>query len=204
MTDPADRPSPPISAPRTIPLRQGYGSGVFRRRIRLESEPDRVRAALEDDNHGFRLTLVHDRSRIVAVEAEALRFPATTCREAVAILRHLEGQPLTDNRGVFRGYDDPRRHCIHLHNLLGLAMMHALSGRDLRVYDVEVPDLREGCSDAEIRCDNELVHRLRVDGSCVLAPSPLAGNPLEAGFGRWARAEFERAAFGYRAAGVTT
>jgi hypothetical protein len=172
------------------PLNADYGSGMFRRRIRLVSTTATVDAYLEDDFHAFQLHLHHDGQVIQEVEAESIRIPAVACTEAPTILHGFVGRKLTADHGLFRSYDDPRLHCTHLHDLLWLACAHATRAIGMRQYDVTVPDLHRGRSEATVSIDGVAVHCWIVDMKSILAPSEHSGIPLQKGFSSWAAATF--------------
>lgn len=174
---------PPIPHP-------GFGSRIFRRRIRLENRDGAVIAGLEDNLHAARLRLRHDGSRILAVEAQWLRQPNRNCGGAIAQLGRLAGQQLTGSRALFRACDDPRRHCTHLHDLLGLAAAHALRPAPTREFDLAVPDPKDGVTVAQIRVDGEPIHRWRTDLLQILGPEEARGGMFLRGFGAWSAARW--------------
>src|SRR5690606_3542405 len=77
--------------PPDYPKNPAYGQGTFRRRIRLEGHDGHVRAALEDTNHGFCVTIHHDGQVVTAISPEAKRTPYDTCPEAGRNLQALVG-----------------------------------------------------------------------------------------------------------------
>lgn len=170
--------------------RRSYGSGIFRRRIRLENHGRSVLAGLEDDMHDCMLVLHHQDGCIAAINARWLRQPTHTCGGATERLQGLTGQPLTSSWPAFREYQDPRLHCTHLHMLLGLAAAHALRGGFRRQFDVAVPDLLCGVTEAEVALDGQTVHRWTSDLQTVLAPEPITGASLFSGFTRKATRHF--------------
>lgn len=168
-------PFPPIPDP-------AYGTGVFRRRIRLEKQGCDVVAGLEDDRHACWLRLQHRHGRIAAIEAHWVRQPTMTCSGSTGQLSSLAGRPLTGSWLAFRDYEDPRLHCTHLHNLLGLAAAHALRDAPRRQFDVAVPDLRDGRTLAQVRVDGQLAHRWSSDLQTLIDPVSLGGISLFKGF----------------------
>src|SRR4051794_30477497 len=71
-------------------------TGVYRRRILLDALDERtVAGEMEDDFHRFGVTLVHDGTRVVEMRGEGVRYPWTTCPDAVEPLRALAGAPLS-------------------------------------------------------------------------------------------------------------
>lgn len=173
-----------------LPLNPQYGTGTYRRKIRLESSPGCVRAELEDDYHAFRLTMEHRAGLIARVGAQSLRVPSVTCTEAPDMLARFAGQSLDLRRGEFRGVENPRSHCTHLHDLLWLACVHARRPAGVRGYDITMPDLRDGRTIAEVCIDGVAIHRWTTDLKDILAPEIHVGRPLYKGFVRWSEAEF--------------
>lgn len=176
-------PFPPI-------LNPSYGTGVFRRRIRLENHGQSVLAGLEDTMHACRLVLHHQNGCIAGVDADWVRYPTMTCPGATTQLSVLVGQPLAASWTTFREYQDPRLHCTHLLNLLGLAAAHALRDRDQRQFDVAVPDLKDGLTRAQVLVDGKLVHDWSSDLQTLVGPAQVAGVSLFKGFTQWAPQHF--------------
>lgn len=162
-----------------------HGKRVFRRRIRLLADRSMVRGGLEDNLHACRLMLQHEAGRIVAIDAEWLRYPTRVCPASILHLKRLSGHLLTANRGEFRAWENPRTHCTHLHDLLGLAIAQALRGTPARQYDITIPDPRDGSTTAEITLDGQVVHRWRVAHPRILEPAELAGREVLRGFAAW-------------------
>ncbi|MFM7785844.1 MAG: hypothetical protein ACKPE6_14570, partial [Gammaproteobacteria bacterium] len=99
---------------RVGPLNPHYGTGCFRRAIRLwRIDAATVGAAVEDEPHAFALRLSHDGERVTGVEAEAVRFPLTTCPGATDALRSIIGAPLDPRMSVLKQHADPRANCTH-------------------------------------------------------------------------------------------
>ena len=170
---------------------QGYGTGVYRRRIQLEGEEGLVRAELEDDFHHFRVSLRHDGVRIVEALGEALRFPWTTCPGAVVPLPELAGLELATRSTAPSAAHDSRRHCTHLFDLAGLAVAHAAGRRRLRRYDAIIPDRVERRTTAWLERDGVEVLRWQLEGMGIEGPAPWAGRPLGKGFTAWAESKLD-------------
>jgi hypothetical protein len=167
-----------------------YGSGVFRRRVRLENRPRQVTAELEDINHGFRLTLSHDGQRVTDIAAEPIRYPFDTCPGAVAMLKPLVGCALDSESSALRRTLPPGQNCTHLYDLALLALAHSARPARDRIYDVTVPDEIEDGALVTLNCDGVAVHEWRVRSHHLVEPPLLAGNPMQKGFYRWASEEF--------------
>jgi hypothetical protein len=171
-----------------------FHGGVYRRRIRLVStSPDVVEAELEDDFHRFEVTLRHDGTRVLDVEARSVRWPWTTCPAAAGPLRALIGMPLSPRCLAVGEHADPRANCTHMFDLAGLAVAHAARGLPThavarRQYDAEVPYDAVGGARRDVMLwrDNELVLRWTIEGRSVTDPPAFASGPWVGGFFRWA------------------
>ncbi len=173
-----------------IPLNALYGQGCYRRRILLQRNGRSVIAELEDDYHGFRLALEHDGHYLTHITAQSLRIPTTACLEAPALLHALVGHPLTPDRLQFRKDTAPRLHCTHLHDLLWLSMAHAGRCEDSRLYDIEVPDVREGMTRVNVQLNGREILAWETDLDALLGPAEQAGKPLRNGFSHWAAQDY--------------
>ncbi|MCB0996987.1 MAG: DUF2889 domain-containing protein [Acidimicrobiales bacterium] len=198
------RPAPPHERAVTITDRRtqaprltagAYGSGLYRRRIRLVRLADHHTAGeLEDDFHHFRIDLHHDGATIGRARGTALRGPWTTCFDASSVIRSIEGHPI-DARSSSIGDHTPARHnCTHLFDLTGLAVAHAArSDEDERIYDFEVTD-RAGnpvTNRATVWRNGELALDWQLENGEIVGPAAWAGAPLRRGFIQWAEEGFE-------------
>lgn len=180
-----------MKTPTQIPPNPDYGSGCFRRRIRIDiTDPQHASTGFEDDFHAFTLNLTHDGHSIQAIEARSLRFPAAICPEAQSRLQTLIGRPLTADRKTFLGYDNVRLHCTHLHDMLWLTMSHVLRGTTTHQFDIAIPDDRDDQSVAELRINGQPTLHWTIAGGKVLAPDTLAGASLRGGFNERLRAVY--------------
>lgn len=189
-----------MSTMESYPDNPSYGSGSFRRRIRLRASDTEVLAELEDHNHGFRLRLQHDGQQVTAIDAETMRIPFSTCPGAVKPLRELCGLPITEDSQQLIANSKPSANCTHLYDLSLLAIAQAARGPGERLYDICISDeTDEQPSAAEIRLDGQLLHRWLCRDWSIVEPAELAGNVLYKGFTTWANAAFsgeaQRAAF---------
>ena len=131
--------SRPLRHPGRRPAR--HGTGVYRRRIRIETvAPGVVVAELEDDYHHFRCTVHHDGRVVTASEGEAVRYPWGTCPGATSLVGQLAGMPLAPNSTAVGGHADVGEQCTHLFDLAGLGAAHVWAGRERREYAIDVPD----------------------------------------------------------------
>lgn len=169
-----------------------YGSGLYRRRIRLTRRDGHVDAALEDDCHGFRLRLEHDGCRVTAVTGEALRVPLNTCAGAFKPLQGLVGVALDAPVASIIASVPPRGNCTHLFDLSLLALAHASQVKPVRVYDVEVVDqAQEGKpARAEVFLNGESIHCWQLARMAIVEPESYAGRPVMRGFAAWANEAF--------------
>ena len=166
-----------------------YGSGVFRRRLHWHATEGLVEVGLEDSNHGFRLRLRHDGSRVVAVDVEPVRYPFTTCPEAVRSVLRIVDLPFGDVAALrerLPGSDN----CTHLIDMALLAASHAGDIGKERFYDIAVADERDGMTQARIECDGHLVHDWAIRAHTIEQPAELAGKPVMRGFYAWVTQTF--------------
>lgn len=174
------------------PLNRDYGSGCYRRAIRLvPTAPHCLEAALEDDAHAFALTLQHDGVRVTAIEGRAVRFPLSTCNGAVAPLRALVGALLSGTRPELNAHADPRANCTHLHDLALLAIGHAARAESACRYEICIPDAREGRTLATLERDGVRLLGWEMLEGVIEKPALYAGQAALGGFSSWARDNLE-------------
>lgn len=166
-----------------------YGTGVFRRRVRIRAAARQVDVEIEDSNHAFRLVLRHDRAHVTALEPDYVRYPFTTCPGSADGLARLVGLPLDEAPDVRRRLET-RSNCTHLVDMTALALAHVRDDGLQRLYDIAVDDEREGRTRARIACDGEPVHDWTVMRHAITEPAALAGRPMMQGFHAWARETF--------------
>lgn len=174
------------------PLNPHYGSGIYRRRIKLTGTKKGqnggyVIGELEDCNHGFRVAVYHQDHAVTDVVGEALRIPMNTCTGAIDPLRALIGSDIGDTPLQLNITANPTANCTHLLDLTILAITHCQRGASDRLYDVEVDDADDqGVSDARVYLNGELVHQWQVKDFAITVPQSLEGNTLLKGFAAWA------------------
>lgn len=150
------------------------GEPGFRRRILIVPEPGHVRADLEDDFHHFTVDIAHDGETVTGVDTGAPRYPWTTCIAAGPFLaERLRGTPIADAAG----FDAQLSHCTHLFDLALLAAANTDEPGAI-FYTAFVADPVDGRTQAELRCNGQLVLVWALDGQTILAPSPHAGRSL--------------------------
>lgn len=171
--------------PRDLPL--------FRRSIRLHAKAGagdalRVRAALEDDFHHFRVELRSLGGVVSAITAQAPRHPYSLCPSAAQSLQLLVGTALTRQAHALGKAVDPREQCTHLLDLAGLAAAVAARGVRERRYDIEVPLRQGGRTQAWLARDGVPLLCWDVLELAVTGPDPYTGFDLRQGMARWALA----------------
>ena len=82
---------------KAAPVNPAYGSGMFRRRIRLTSGDGWVFGELEDSSHAFRVKIAFNSERIIDVAPETIRYPMTTCSTAGHPLKAMVVWMFTDS-----------------------------------------------------------------------------------------------------------
>lgn len=183
---------------RVGPLNPHYGTGCFRRAIRLwRIDAGTVGAAVEDEPHAFSLRLSHDGLRVTAVESEAVRFPLTTCSGATGALQSIVGAPLDARITLLKNHADPRSNCTHLFDLASLAVAHAARGEEERHYRIEIPDMIDGRHEARLDRGNGRVLTWELHQGTITGPAPYAGRQVLGGFTSWAVQALEGEALEY-------
>ena len=167
-----------------------YGEGTFRRRIRLQGQPGKVIAELEDCYHGFRSTVYHDGNTVTDIKAEALRIPLTSCGGATEPIKALIGSPLTFSAMDCHRQVDPRANCTHLYDLTVLAIGHCSRGEVVRQYDVSVDDEKDRVEQSTVQCNGRTVLSWQTRDWAIQSPEQLASKPLYKGFAAWANKTF--------------
>ncbi len=172
-------------------VRMGDPGGPYRRRIRMTATgPGVVEGALEDDFHHFEVTLRHDGRRVAGVEARSRRWPWSTCPDAAAHLRPLEGMELSPRCTAVAQVADPRMNCTHQFDLAGLCVSHAARGIERRQYDAELPPTVDGVTRPRLWRDGDVLLEWTLstrDGRAKLVESPpYDEGPWRGGFFRWA------------------
>lgn len=175
-----------------MPASADYGSGIYRRRIRLAGAPGVVRGEMEDNLHGMRCTIFHEGGQITDVQSESLRVPFDTCGGASQPLRALIGAAMTLDERELGHRAGVRRNCTHLLDLALLAIAQARRGESERQYDVAVTDETESTpSLASVRLNGVLVHEWQIREAVFVEPAQWAGQLVLQGFAKWAGASFE-------------
>ncbi|HEY4398022.1 MAG TPA: hypothetical protein VGO28_10150 [Acidimicrobiia bacterium] len=172
-------------------VRIGDPDGPYRRRIRTVTVGRNVvEGALEDDFHHFEVTLRHDGEYVTGVDVRSRRWPWSTCPDAAAHLRPIDGMRLSTRCTAIAGVADPRMNCTHQFDLAGLCVSHAARGDERRQYDAEVPAAVDGVMEPRLWRDGELVLAWTLssrDGIRRLVDSPPYDEaPWRGGFFRWA------------------
>jgi hypothetical protein len=167
--------------PRPDALAEPIGSeaGTFRRVIAIDCRDGVIRGDLEDDFHGFGVTLTHDGGVIVDAQGRAGRFPWLTCAEAPGALVALVGAPLSpDPTALFR-HTDPRQQCTHLFELACLAVAEAAQGGDREtLFEAEVTDPAAGPRVARLFRNGDLAMEWRLEGQAIVWPAAYAGRTI--------------------------
>lgn len=161
-----------------------YGSGVFRRRIRLWKEEGMLRGALEDCNHGFTVAIAHDGKIVTAVGGEPKRIPFNTCSGALAPLQRLVGCDLKLSTLALLTQAGTRANCTHWLDLAVLAIVHSQRAEIVREYDIEVSDENAAGDPQQLRIWRNgvlVLDWLHKDG-VIVSPGPMQGVTLFQGF----------------------
>lgn len=168
-----------------------YGSGIYRRRLRIKKTPDLVVADLLDDYHEMACTLHHDGANIVRIKSYLRRAPFSTCPGASAATTELVGLPLSISRKALYGGGRARRNCTHIFDLLGFAISQARSERWNTMLHFVVPDLSPEGSQVSVIQDGRTVLQWSTNADeTIVEPKEHAGRSLFGGFSQWAETNF--------------
>lgn len=174
------------------PRNPHYGTGIYRRRIRLEQRAGCVFAALEDTNHGFTVTASHDGTFVTAIDAEAKRVPYTSCPGALQPIKGFVGVDIHAGLRELSFHMPPSSNCTHLLDLTVMAIRHAASTEVVRQWDVTITDCTDGRdSVCTVLRNGEQIFRWSARDLQLTDPPELAGKPFYLGFGKWASKFFE-------------
>ena len=171
-----------------IILNPDYGSGVFKRYIRLTTvEPNTVIAALSDDCHAFSMRIEHDKHNLTKVIAHWERHPTSSCAGAANAIEQAEGFRFCADVFSLRQYLPPRLQCTHIFDLLSLAAVHAYHQRPDHLYKIEVDDEKHGLSNIRVFSNQQPVCKATVHEAKFIKPDFMLGAPVKKGFSTWAK-----------------
>lgn len=173
------------------PINPEYGSGTYRRRVRLRKAAGTSLAMLDDNHHAMWVRLRHDGSKVIAVESDMIRIPADTCPGAQALLADLRGVSVTSTTDELFAGGRARRNCTHLFDMAVLALAFIQEPQDRRTIDIILPDDVSGRRRVQAFVDGQLIHDWTLEGEIVVAPAALAGRDLTRGFIGYAHATFD-------------
>jgi hypothetical protein len=142
----------------------------FYRLITLEAVEQTIIGRVQDNVHDFRVRVQHDGEVVLAVDAETLRSPFTTCESARLNLDRLIGRPIGD---AGRPRIDIGFQCTHMFDLAVLAGVHAGRG-GMRTYRIDARLRPEG-SEARLERDGEPMLDWRVEGHLIVTPGLFEG-----------------------------
>lgn len=174
------------------PRNPDYGTGTYRRRIRLEQGDGCVYGALEDTNHGFTVTVYHDGEHVTAIEGDAKRVPYTSCPGALNPIKGYIGTSIHATLRDLNFHMPPSANCTHLLDLTVMTIRHAAIQNPVRQWDIAVTDQTDNSdSVCTVVRDGEEIFRWHARDLQLTQPAEFAGNPFYLGFGKWASKTFE-------------
>ncbi len=173
------------------PSNPHYGHGVYRRRIRLEQGDGCVHGALEDTNHGFRVTVHHNGSTVTAIDAQPLRIPYTSCPGAIEPIKGFVGTSIHASLRDLNFHMPPSSNCTHLLDLTVMSIRHAANATPVRQWDIAVTDLTD-TQDAicTVHRDGKPIFCWQARDLKLTHPPEFKGNAFYLGFGKWATQVF--------------
>lgn len=168
-----------------------YGSGAYRRVVRLRSTLGLSLATVTDTHHAMWLLLRHDGHVVEDIEAAIERGPATTCGGSITPLKRLVGLEIAGSRASITASLPPSGNCTHLADLARWAIRSVVEhGMRSTAYTITVPDALDHPVWIEVERDGERIHRWETADGMLIGPALLAGRPLFRGFMAWASSTF--------------
>jgi len=148
------------------------------------------RACLEDDFHRFRLEMTADDTHILEISGSALRYPYSTCPQAVNGLDALIGQSVADYSASIHRQTDASLNCTHLLDLAGLCCSHIKMDVTKRQYEIFISDRHDGETTgkykAQISQNGQSILSWDAENETIFSPYGFQGVNLRAGFAKWA------------------
>lgn len=176
---------------RYYPPNPAYGTGIFRRRLRMTAEGAQVSAALNDPYHAMWVTLRIEDGAIAEVAAGMDRTPKTVCPGAVGALRELVGMGVEAACASIFSEGRAGRNCTHLLDLARFGLGCRLRGEAARVLDLTVPDAdAQGRSRLRAQVDGAALHDWEMVDGRLTDAAGFQGGVFEPGFLPAMRARF--------------
>ena len=176
----------------SYPKNASYGTGIYRRRIRLEGSNGKVYGALEDTQHGFAVTVYHDGIYVTDIKPDIIRTPYTSCSGANKPLMRLVNTPINNTSKALNIHAIANSNCTHLLDLTILAILHCSKGNTTAQFDITITDEtsdKDSILTVTLNGEEKLCWHARE--FVLTSPESIKGKPLYSGFGRWASAYFE-------------
>jgi len=171
-------------------VNENYGGGVFNRRIHIVKKDNTLFGALEDCNHGFKVTIHHDGKVVTDIQPEFMRVPFTTCDSADKPIRELIGASLNSSLKDLLQHAEPVKNCTHLYDLCCWTILQSQYPETEITYDVLVGDAVEGVSDLSVARNGKVLHQWQAKNGELISPENLQGKPLFVGFYHWVNEAF--------------
>ncbi len=177
---------------RHYPPNPDYGSGVFRRRLRMAAAGRVVRAVLNDPYHAMWVDLSLEGSRIDDVRAGMWRNPKNACPGAVHALRELVGMEVAAAAASIFSEGRAGRNCTHLLDLARFGLGCHLRGETARVLDLTVADAdTAGRSRIRAEADARTIHDWEIVDGGLTDVAGFTGSTHSSAFGRAMRDRLE-------------
>lgn len=171
-----------------VTLNSAYGSGVFKRYIRIESrQKNAIVAALSDDCHAFVIQFNVVNGKLANLVGHWERRPNSSCSGAEVAIQEAEGYGISPDIFGLKQTLDAKQHCTHFFDLVSFAAVHAFCKREDRTYKVEVTDELDRVSAIRVYTNGKLRHNAKIRNGRFSSPRYLSDAPLGQGFTAWAR-----------------
>ena len=110
----------------------------------------------------------------------------TTCDGANAVLEQLADTPLSSSPRSLAAHSNPRSHCTHQFDLLGLAVTHAVRAEKIRQYDIAIHDACDGLEWIEGDINGAAAFRWHLRNHNIETAGVWQGVNVQKGFANWA------------------
>ena len=153
----------------------------YQRTILIEKDLDFTKVELQDDFHHFSISVHCNASQLTALSGRSVRTPWSTCGGASSVLHSLVGRSF-DTRGLSLPHEERAGQCLHLMDMVELAVAHSQRTARSRAYVIEVVrGVRpEDPIDARLVRNDEPVLSWHLDKSHVCAAPPYDSLPRAA------------------------
>lgn len=180
------------SLERHYPPNPAYGTGVFRRRLRMAADGRWVRVAVNDPYHAMWAALDLKDGVVADVRAGMWRTPKNVCPGAVHALRELMSMDIQRASASIFSEGRAGRNCTHLLDITRFGLGCHVRGEVMRVLDLIIPDPdARGQSRIRAEADGVTIHDWELVDGRLTDAAGFVGSPLDSSFASAMRERFD-------------